>query len=537
MRQRRLVSVVVALVVSAALTAGALSAWAQGPKTGGVLNVMLREDLAQGFATHETATVGTSIPALPCFNNLVMFDQSKAINSAETIVADLAEKWSWQDNYRNLVFFLRRNVKWHDGQPFTSKDVKFTFDMVRGAPDAAGKIRLNPRKDWYANVERIEAADAHTVVFHLKRPQPSLLMMLASGYSPIYAAHVNPADYRTKCVGTGPFKVKEWRKGEFIEYVRNPDYFVKGRPYLDGLKYVVIAERGTRVAALQAGQLDVAFQGETNRSSMEQLKKAVPGMVFTPVAQSVSDNIVMNTKKAPFDNPKVRLAVSYAIDRRGLIQTAHQGGAVLGGAMLPKPYGVWGMAEKDLLALPGYGKAPEMKAQARKLLAEAGIAPDKPLKVEMVVRAIAVYLDMASYVVSELKQVGIEATLKQVETAQWHPMATRGDYQIGANLTGVGVDDPDANFFENYGCGSPRNYSFYCDEAVQRMFEQQSQELNPKKRLEMVIAIQKKLEQDAARPVLAQRLDYYAHWPHVKGLVAQHNIYNFTRFQDVWKDK
>ena len=537
MRQRRLVSVVVALVVSAALTAGALSAWAQGPKTGGVLNVMLREDLAQGFATHETATVGTSIPALPCFNNLVMFDQSKAINSAETIVADLAEKWSWQDNYRNLVFFLRRNVKWHDGQPFTSKDVKFTFDMVRGAPDAAGKIRLNPRKDWYANVERIEAADAHTVVFHLKRPQPSLLMMLASGYSPIYAAHVNPADYRTKCVGTGPFKVKEWRKGEFIEYVKNPDYFVKGRPYLDGLKYVVIAERGTRVAALQAGQLDVAFQGETNRSSMEQLKKAVPGMVFTPVAQSVSDNIVMNTKKAPFDNPKVRLAVSYAIDRRGLIQTAHQGGAVLGGAMLPKPYGVWGMAEKDLLALPGYGKAPEMKAQARKLLAEAGIAPDKPLKVEMVVRAIAVYLDMASYVVSELKQVGIEATLKQVETAQWHPMATRGDYQIGANLTGVGVDDPDANFFENYGCGSPRNYSFYCDEAVQRMFEQQSQELNPTKRLEMVIAIQKKLEQDAARPVLAQRLDYYAHWPHVKGLAAQHNIYNFTRFQDVWKDK
>ena len=244
-------------------TAGALSAWAQGPKTGGVLNVMLREDLAQGFATHETATVATSIPALPCFNNLVMFDQSKAINSAETIVGDLAEKWSWQDNYRNLVFFLRRNVKWHDGQPFTSKDVKFTFDMVRGAPDAAGKIRLNPRKDWYANVERIEAADAHTVVFHLKRPQPSLLMMLASGYSPIYAAHVNPADYRTECVGTGPFKVKEWRKGEFIEYVKNPDYFVKGRPYLDGLKYVVIAERGTRVAALQAGQLDVAFQGET----------------------------------------------------------------------------------------------------------------------------------------------------------------------------------------------------------------------------------------------------------------------------------
>ena len=536
MRRRGLVSVVLALVV-AAVTAGAVSAWAQGPKPGGVLNVMLREDLAQGFATHETSTVATSTPALPCFNNLVIFDQSKAINAPETVVGDLAEKWSWQDNYRSLVFFLRKGVKWHDGQPFTSKDVKFTFDMVRGAPDAAGKLRINPRKEWYVNVERIEAPDPATVVFHLKRPQPSLLLMLASGYSPVYAAHVNPAEYRTKCVGTGPFKLKEWRKGEFIEYVKNPDYFVKGRPYLDGIKYVVIVERGTRVAALQAGQLDVAFQGETNRASMEQLKKAVPSMVFTPVAQSVSDNIIMNTKKPPFDNPKVRLAVSYAIDRRGLIQTAHQGGAVLGGAMLPRPYGVWGMSEKDLLALPGYGKAADMKAKARQLLAEAGVTPDKPLKVEMSVRAIAVYLDMASYVVNELKQVGIEASLKQVETAQWHPMATRGDYQIGANLTGVGADDPDANFYENYGCGSPRNYSAYCDEAVQRMIDQQSQELNPKKRLEMVIAIQKKFEQDAVRPVLAQRLDYYAHWPHVKGLVPQHNIYNFSRFQDAWKDK
>ena len=120
---------------------------------------------------------------------------------------------------------------------------------------ATAKLRINPRKDWYANVEAVEAPDPHTVVFRMKRPQPSLLMMLASGYTPIYAAHVPPAQYRTSCVGTGPFKLNEWRKGEFVEYVKNPDYFIKGRPYLDGLKYVVIVERGTRTAALQAGRL------------------------------------------------------------------------------------------------------------------------------------------------------------------------------------------------------------------------------------------------------------------------------------------
>jgi len=331
--------------------------------------------------------------------------------------------------------------------------------------------------------------------------------------------------------------LKEWRKGEFVEYVKNTDYFIKDRPLLDGIRYVVIVERGTRVAALQPGQLDTASPGEASKTTMEQLKKAVPQMVFHEVAQNVTDNIIMNTKKAPFDNPKVRLAVSYAIDRRGLIQASHQGGAVLGAAMLPKPYGVWGMPEKELLTMPGYGPAGEMKTRAKKLLAEAGITPEKPLKVEVATRAIAIYVDMASFVINELKQVGIEGTLKQVETAQWHPMATRGDYQIGANLTGVGTDDPDANFYENYACGSPRNYSQYCSEEVMKMLDRQSQELDAKKRLEQVIAIQKRFEQDAARPVLAQRLDYFAHWPHVKGLVPHNNVYNFSRFQDVWLDK
>jgi peptide/nickel transport system substrate-binding protein len=373
-------------------------------------------------------------------------------------------------------------------------------------------------------------------VFRLKRPQPSLLLMLASGYSPVYAAHVPPASYRSSCVGTGPFKVKEWRHGEFVEYVKNPDYFVKGRPYLDGLKYIVIKERGTRTAALQAGQLDVAFPGETTKSIAEQLKAAVPKLVITPASQNVTDNIIMNVKKPPFDNPKVRLAVSYAIDRRGLVQAVHQGGAMLGAGMAPKPHGVWGLLEKDLNALPGYGKAADMKAHARKLLAEMKITPQNPLKVEMVTRAQPIYVDMASFVINELKQVGIDASLKQIETAQWHPLAARGEYQIGANLTGVGPDDPDANFYENYGCGSQRNYSAYCDEQVMKMIETQSQEIDPKKRLTQVWAIQKKLEADAARPILGWRLDYFTIWPHVKNLVPHQSIYNFGRMQEVWRD-
>jgi peptide/nickel transport system substrate-binding protein len=512
-------------------------ATSQTPKAGGVMNVMQREDLPQGFSIHESATISTVWPSMPCFNNLVLFDSLKKIESVETIIGELAERWSWQDNYRNLVFFLRRNVKWHDGQPFTSKDVKYTFDMVREAAEAPAKLRINPRKDWYANVEAVEAADPYTVVFRLKRPQPSMLMLLASGYSPVYPAHVPIAEFRTKCIGTGPFKLKEWKKGEYVELVKNPEYFVKGRPYLDGLKYVIITERGTKFAALQAGRLDAAFPNDGTKTIVEQVIKAEPRIAMQVNGTNVNDNLLLNNTKPPFNNVKLRLAVSAAVDRKAYAQAVHQGGAEVGASMQPKPYGVWGLLAKDVTALPGYGQPAEDKAKARALLAEAGYTAAKPLRIEMATRAIPQYLDFASFVISELKAVGIDVSLKQVETAQWHPLATRKEYQAGPNLTGIGVDDPDANFFENYACSSPRNYTGYCNEGLEKLMVQQSQELDAKKRMQLVAQIQKTLEQEGARPVIGWRLEYYAHWKHVKNLIAHQSIYNWGRMQEVWMDK
>src|SRR3972149_3760601 len=213
MARFRSLVLVAGLVLLGVMALSLVPATGQAPQYGGVLHVMQREGPPQGFSIHETSTISTVWPGMPCLSNLVIFDPLKKTESMETIIPELAEKWSWQDNSRNLVFFLRKNVKWHDGQPFTSKDVKYTFDMVREAKEAQAKLRINPRKDWYANVDSIEAPDPHTVAFRLKRPQPSLLAMLASGYTPVYAAHIPPASYRTGCIGTGPFKLKEWREG------------------------------------------------------------------------------------------------------------------------------------------------------------------------------------------------------------------------------------------------------------------------------------------------------------------------------------
>jgi peptide/nickel transport system substrate-binding protein len=533
---RPVVSAALVLLLLVVVVAAGTPASGQTPKRGGILNAMLAED-PPGLSIHEAGTISAVWPMMPCYSNLVIFDPLKAHETVDTLLPELADRWSWQDGYRNLVFFLRRNVRWHDGRPFTSADVKHTFDVVREAPGATAKLRLSPRKDWFTNVEAIEAADPHTVIFRLKRPQPSLLLMLASGYSPVYPAHVPVAELRQRCVGTGPFKLKEYVRGQYVAMERNPDYFIPGRPYLDGIRYPIITERGTRMAALQSGQLDVAVPLEMTKVLAETVKKNAPSLVVAETGQIGSDNVLMNHKKPPFDNVMVRRAISLAMDRQAFVQGVRHGGARVGTSVMPRPFGAWSMLDKDMKTLPGYRGAGQDKAEARRLLAAAGFGPDKPLRVELSTRAFAIYLDVASFVSDQLRQVGIEAPIKQIETSQWFPALARRDYTMAANLTAAAIDDPDVYFYENYKCGTSRNYTDFCSEEVDRLIDLQSQELDRDKRQKIVWDIQGKLEADVARPMLSWRNEYFTQWPHVKNLVPHHSLYNYGRMQEVWLDR
>src|SRR6266850_2216026 len=190
---------------------GGEAAWAQ--KTGGILK-MFSADSPASMSIHEESTVFAEGPMMGVFNNLVMFDQHVKQSSLQSIVPDLATGWSWNEEGTELTFPLRQGVKWHDGKPFTARDVKCTWDLLTGK--SSEKLRINPRKTWYTNLEEVTTKGDYQVTFRLKRPQPSLIALLASGWSPIYPCHVSPRDMRSHPIGTGPFKFVEFKPNESI---------------------------------------------------------------------------------------------------------------------------------------------------------------------------------------------------------------------------------------------------------------------------------------------------------------------------------
>src|SRR5207253_9158062 len=195
-----------------------LGGTAVAQKTGGVLKIH-HQDSPASMSIIEEATYSTVVPMMGVFNNLVMYKQDEPQNSMKSIIPDLATSWSWSEDGTELSFKLRQGVKWHDGKPFTAADVKCTYDLLTGK--AKEKLRLNYREAWFQNIDSITTNGDSEAIFHLKQPQPALISLLASGYSPIYPCHVSARDMRSNPIGTGPFKFVEYKQNQSIKVARN----------------------------------------------------------------------------------------------------------------------------------------------------------------------------------------------------------------------------------------------------------------------------------------------------------------------------
>ena len=522
------------LAVAGSLAAA--SAVADGPKNGGVVKFYHRDSPASA-SIHEESSFSTNAPFMAIFNNLVMYKQDEPQNTLESIVPDLATSWAWSADKKTLTFKLREGVKWHDGKPFTSADVKCTWDLLMGK--SKDSFRKNPRQSWYDNVKEVTVNGPMEASFVLGRPQPALIALIASGYTPVYPCHVQSRDMRTKPIGTGPFKFVEFKANESIKLAKNPDYWKKGKPHVDAIEFTIVPNRSTAILAFIAGRFDITFPTEVTIPLLKDVKAQAPKAICELAPTNVSTNLIVNREAPPFDKAEIRRAMALAIDRKSFIDIMSEGQADMGGSMLPPPAGIWGMPPEVLKTVAGYGPDVEKnRAEARALMEKAGYGPNNRLKVKVSTRNIPIYRDPAAILIDQLKSVYIDGELEVIETSNWHAKVSRKDYSVGLNLTGSAVDDPDQNFYENYACNSERNFTQYCNKDLEALFDQQSQEPDIEKRKRLVWDIDKRIQEDVARPIIYHSRQATCWHPYVKGYTVHVNSsYNNYRFEDLWLDK
>ena len=519
---------------SALLIAVSAGGAASAQKAGGILR-MYSPDSPASMSILEEATVFAEGPMMRLFNNLVIFDQHVKQNSLQSIVPDLATGWSWNEDGTELTFPLRQGVKWHDGKPFTAADVKCTWDLISG--QSSEKLRVNPRKSLYRNLDQVTTNSDYEVTFHLKRPQPAFLTVLASGYSPIYPCHVPARDMRSHPIGTGPFKFVEFKPNEYIKVTRNADYWKPARPYLDGIEYTIIKNLSTATLAFTAGKFDMTFPYSLTVALKKNIESQMPEAICELSPGSINRNLIVNRDKPPFDNPDLRRAMALSLDRKAFIDIISEGQGEIGGVMQPAPAGIWGMPPDLLRALPGYDPdVQKNRAQARQIMEGLGYGPNNRLQIKLTARDIPYYRDPAVILIDHLKEVYIDGALETIDTTNWLPKVMRKDYIVGLNLAGSGPD-PDQNLYPLYGCEGDLNYNSYCSPEVDHLIEQQSIEADEARRKQLVWAIEHKLAEDGARPIIFYSKGGTCWQPYVKGLTIMVNsIFNGNRREDIWLD-
>ena len=457
------------------------------PRAGGTLRVALAGD-PPSLDMHQEQTFMVTIPLSPVYNTLVMFDP----HAYPKVIGDLAQSWTVSEDGLTYTFTLHQGVKFHDGSELTSADVKASWDKIISPPEGV----VSPRKSEYEFIKSIEAPDPYTVVFRLHYAAASFLPGIAHPANFIYAKKYldqDPNYYKQKAMGTGPFKLKEYVHGSSIELARNPNYWKQGFPYMEGVKYFIIKDDGARAKSIRADRIDVEFRG-FSPTEVEALHNQMGDkVVVTHPGQPVHWGICVNVDKKPFDDERVRKALSLALDRYDMAKTIGPltGMDTVGG---PQPPGALGaLTAEELAPLPGFSKDYEANLkEAKRLLAEAGY-PDG-FKTVPTNRAVKLpYIDFAVYVISAWKKIGVEAEHKVEESATWSKSRLTRDFELIVNPFGfAAAADPD-EVMSQFTSDSPANWGRYKDPVVDELFNKQKVERDEQKRAQLVKDMQKRI--------------------------------------------
>lgn len=445
------------------------------PRIGGILAQRLPTD-PDRLDLHQSTTYASVWPTAPCFNQLVQFDPLNPQDQPDSIIPDLAERWE-QPDPATMIFFLKNGIAFHDGQALTSDDVKVQLDWIRNPPP--GKI--SPRRGALGTIASIETPSPGLVRVNLTRPNPSLLMNLASHHFTIGQSRdiITNGEVSQQLIGTGPFIKKNYQRSVVIELARNASYHVAGRPFLDGLAYYIEPVYSSALANFIAGQYDMLYDLQLSVSDTERIARTLGPAVQThqtPTTQR--DTVFVNARRVPYNDLRVRRAISLALDRDAAITVVRQGAARRGGYMAPT--GVWAIPQRELRDVPGYD-LPNV-TEARQLLAQAGVTT--PLRASAITRTD--YKDVAEFAKDQLAKIGIDLSLRLADAATAQPMIQRGDFDIAPWVIGINVDDPDATFSEIATSRAVRNWSGVTDPLIDALYEKQSQLMEFRERRQAV---------------------------------------------------
>ena len=460
------------------------TAHSQAVKRGGILEFAVTVE-PTSYDCHSATSFAFLHPVAPHYSTLLKFD---AANYPQ-IVGDLAESWTISPDNLTYTFKLRPNVYFHDGSKFTSADVKASYERIIHPPPGIESARQVD----YGVISSIDTPGPLTVIFHLQWPQSEMLASFASPWNCIYSAAklaVDPHYPETHILGTGPFVFVEHVKGQYWSGRRWDKYYLPGLPYLDGYK-AKFMNAGAIMKAYETGQIMAEFRGVTP-AQRDQLVASESKFTESESPWLSNLMVVFNTQRPPFDDERVRRALSLAIDRWGAAQQL-QGSTFLkyvGGLM--RPGSNWAMPEAELVTLPGFSHdIAASRAEAKRLLSEAGI---NDLAVKLLVRDIPIpHYAGADLLAKSWQEIGITTTQDRQKIADWQKIVDKGGFDIALDFSGDYYDDPTIQLTKYVSKDlSPVNNSKSSDSFLDALFIGQAMTPDERQRIKIVREFERK---------------------------------------------
>ncbi|MBI2906675.1 MAG: ABC transporter substrate-binding protein [Chloroflexi bacterium] len=492
---------------------------AEQPRYGGTLSLGASADPPSLDPIKEAS--GTLFNIYPVYSGLLQYDPL----ANEKIIPDLAERWELGADKMSYTFYLRKDARWHDGKPFTAEDAAFSVDNQRKTSAR--------KKDLLSAISGAEVAGENAVRVTLKYPSASIPAWLAVGSMAMAPKHVYDAkrDLRNEGDGTGPFKLKNYSLGIAMELVKNPNYFVPGRPYLDGITAYIVRDRGTLMAAFRTGRIKLPVPYIfVAPSEAKMIGGSVPQAIVQPYKSLRFGIFRMKMTDKPLDDVRVRRAMYLATDRQAALRAVGEGEGTLGVANIG---GEWAIPQEELLKQPGFRQPKDADiAEAKKLLAEAGYAGGLDTKI-LVRTGYGADLKVAEFMTDQLSKVGIRAVVDVQESATYLDRIDRGAYETTTSNDGIDITDPDSS--SSYFVKG--NRYFVSDDKLHELFQKQVGTTDPAERKKVVLEMQYRVMEVAPYVIALWFRHYIAFWPEVKNYKAGTGQHNNSKYQDVWLAK